>query len=496
MKEASATDPAQRSGARRDLLLVTLLVVAAAVLRAVGLDGGLWIDEMYSVTVSVRISLWQIVTTFDGDGQHPLFAVLAHLSSRLAGDSAWAARLPAVAFGVASVPMLYALGREVAKRREALMAAALLTVSYHHVWFSQNARGYTMLAFFALLATWALIRALRTGGWRWFILYAAATGLGAYTHLTMVFMAVAQFVVLAVWLTIRREGAGPGWLRVLGGFGLAAVVTLLLYAPILDQVLWWFLYRPSNFEGLSTPSWAVGEALRILRQGLGAGPTLLVAGAILAVGTWSWLRRSPLVLALFVAPGIATLVGALLARGTMYPRFFFYLVGFAVLILVRGLTVTGDLLARVLVRRDPAARRHLAGAVSAALVILAIASSLLSLRYNYRFPKQDFGGAMAFVDANRGPAEPIVLADGATSYAFAYHGREAPYVESVADLDAATRGASGYWLLYTFPRYIRLETPDLMARIEEDCEERHVFDGTVGDGDVVVCRMRGRTAGP
>ncbi|MGD8277929.1 MAG: glycosyltransferase family 39 protein [Gemmatimonadota bacterium] len=478
---------------RRTVMAVSLLAVAAAVLRGIGLNGGLWVDEMYAVNLSVSRSLWQILTTFDGDGQHPLFAVLAHLSSAVLGQSAWSARLPAVLFGVASVPMLYLLGRRVTTRAEALMAATLLTVSYHHVWFSQNARGYSMLAFFAILATYALVRGLREGGWRWFVLYAVAVALGAYTHLTMVFMSVAQFVVVAVWMLAGRERRkGPLWLPVLGGFTLAAALTLLLYAPIIDQVVWWFLYRPSNFAGISTPGWALGEALRVLRTGLGAGPTVLAAGVLLALGTVSWLRRSPVVLALFVAPGLLTLGGALLARGTMYPRFFFYLAGFAVLLAVRGLTLAGAAVARVLVRRDPGARRRLTVRIAAGLTALGVAVSLSSLRYNYRFPKQDFGGALAYLQSSRAADEPVVLV-GATDYAYQDWYREPwPVVEDVAQLDAAAGDAAHYWLLYTFPRYIELETPELMARIREDCGERRVFDGTVGDGDVVVCRMKGR----
>jgi uncharacterized membrane protein len=48
---------------------------------------------------------------------------------------------------VASIGALYLLGRAVAGPTEALFAAALMTVAYHHVWFSQNARGYSGLLF-------------------------------------------------------------------------------------------------------------------------------------------------------------------------------------------------------------------------------------------------------------------------------------------------------------------------------------------------------------
>src|SRR5438034_884751 len=81
------------------------------------------------------------------------FARLAHVSIAALGDQAWSLRLPATLFGVVTIPALYFLAREFAGRTEALFGCLLLTVSYHHVWFSQNARGYTLLAFLAVLST-------------------------------------------------------------------------------------------------------------------------------------------------------------------------------------------------------------------------------------------------------------------------------------------------------------------------------------------------------
>ena len=48
------------------------LIVTALALRLVGLDGGLWVDEIYSLLRSFRPPLAQIVTQFPGDNQHPL----------------------------------------------------------------------------------------------------------------------------------------------------------------------------------------------------------------------------------------------------------------------------------------------------------------------------------------------------------------------------------------------------------------------------------------
>ena len=65
-------------------------------------------------------------------------------------------------------------------RLEAAGAALILTVSYHHIWFSQNARGYTAVLFFVVLSTYALLRWLGSGGRVYAVLFVASTALGAW----------------------------------------------------------------------------------------------------------------------------------------------------------------------------------------------------------------------------------------------------------------------------------------------------------------------------
>ena len=214
------------------------LTLVALALRLVGLDSGLWVDEIYSLLGSFRRPLAQIVSEFPRDNQHPLYSVLAHISLVLLGESAWTLRLPAVLFGVASVPLLYALGTRVTTRREAFLAAALLTVSYHHIWFSQNARGYSALAFFALLSTSLLLRGLERPRAGVYIGYGVAAALGAYTHLTMVFIVVGHALVITI-RNLRRDTRGRRWRDGRWpwlGFALAGAFTLLCYAPVLAQV--------------------------------------------------------------------------------------------------------------------------------------------------------------------------------------------------------------------------------------------------------------------
>ena len=156
------------------------------------------------------------------------------------GETAWTVRLPAVIFGIASIPLLFLVGRAVATTREGLLAAAFLAVSYHHVWFSQNARGYTALLFWTLLCTLLFYRGLERRRWPPFLAYAVAAALGAYTHLTFVFVVVshAAAVLLLAAQSFRGGREALSWLAMpIAAIVLSGVLTLALYAPMFGQVV-------------------------------------------------------------------------------------------------------------------------------------------------------------------------------------------------------------------------------------------------------------------
>jgi 4-amino-4-deoxy-L-arabinose transferase-like glycosyltransferase len=467
------------------------IVLLAAVTRSIGLNGGLWIDEIYSLVRSFRAPLSEILTEFWGDNHHPLYAVLAHGSRAIFGESPWTVRLPAMLLGVAAVPVLYRLGLLVARQREALLAALLLSVNYHHVWFSQNARGYSAIAFVALVTMWAMLRAVETGRTRYFVWYAIAAALGAYTHLTTIFVVVGHALALLVYLVMpaQAEARRTLWRGGVLAFVLAAALTLLLYAPMLQQVLDFFLHRPSALRGVSTPRWAFVETIRVLVLGLGAGmavvgATVVAAGAVVGVsGLVSFWARNRLFVLMLVMPCLVTIAGAAAARGTMYPRFFFFAIGPAMLLAVRGAYASCAWLAH------RAGRAALGEPVATSGIVAVTLLSAASLSFDYRYPKQDFEGAMRHVLAEQKPGDAVVTTGlPADPYRMLY-GQRWENVSTASELDAVRRRSARTWVVWTFPRYLELHAPEVDRVLRDACTDRRTFRGTVGGGDVLVCTL-------
>ncbi|MFI5397356.1 MAG: glycosyltransferase family 39 protein [Candidatus Binatia bacterium] len=500
-KPTPSVVPGEEEVGLRTWLVLSALSVIAVWLRVWRLDSYLWYDEVVALVDWVRPPLGKILTS-SLMNQHMLFSLLAHLSISIFGESAWALRVPSVLFGLAGLWAVFLLGRRLIGTREALLACALMTVSYHHVWFSQDARAYAGLLFFATLATWLWLEALRRQTWPWFIAYAIACALGVWLHVTMAFIPAAH-VLLYLGRSLsapEREGAGriPAtavpW-KLLAAWTLAGSLILEFYALALPEFL-----RSEKAIHLgsewTTPTFLVTEGWHGL--GLGFGQTAGVFGglAFALVGWLSMMRRDKVAGASLVLPaliGPPTIV--LLGQG-FFPRYFFFSFGFALLVVVHGvMTVARVLGARLLREGSGTSPADAAGFVVIGGMITISAFSLPRL---YALPKQDFVGARDYVERVRQEDDATVavgLAGGAFQRYFAPQWLVA---QTRQELEAIEGSHQHVWLVYTLPIGLRGSHPDLWELIQRDFQVIQVFPGTLGDGAVNVCRERTqqRTAPP
>lgn len=483
---AEAAAPAGESGGpafpdARAWLLVAPLLVAGAALRLHELGAGLWFDEIQTLVSYVRLPLGQIVATFDSQNQHPLYSVLARASVVALGEGAAALRLPAALFGIASLGALFAFASLITNRREALLATALLAFSYHHVWFSQNARGYSGLLFWTLLGSAALLRLLadpRARGWRWPVGYAAAMALAVYTHATAGLVVAAHFLLWAA-LVLRARLAGRRDVPVrqpLVAFLLAGTFTLQLYALVLPQFLGTLL--EPTMAGVDTawkdPLWLLRETLRGLAAGVpgGVAAVALALGVALA-GVLSYARQSAAVAGVLLLPGVLTAAVLLSLEHNLWPRFFFFSAGFAVLVAVRGTFAVASLAGA---RARP---------LATAALVLGIAGSALTVPGAWG-AKQDYAGARDFVERSRAGDDVVVTID-MSEYAYQrYLEAGWPGIATGDELERLERGGRRVWVLYTFPTRLAAIQPEIWAHLQREYRTAAEFPGTVGEGTIVV----------
>jgi hypothetical protein len=460
----------------------------------------LWFDEIGTHIRYMTLPLGQIFSTYGTENQHFLFSILARISILTFGDTVWAFRLPAVLFGVASIWSLYRMGREVGSEQEALFAAGLFTFSYHHVWFSQNARGYSGLLFWTLLASWLLLRALRDDRGQSWVAYAFAAALGVYTQATMPFVLVGHAIIAGIHMWRRSIVLGP-----LVGFGLGALLTVQLHALALPQIFGDVRGMHSAVEEWKKPLWALSELVSGLQINFAGG--FAAAGAILLFGAGmiSFLRSRWEVVALLLIPPALGASLVLSMGHHIWPRFFYFVFGFAALIVIRGATVLGDVggkrglttLSQLLraksttmaqkwtERSVPFFPFFRASLVSGAACCAMVVVSAMSVPFAFG-PKQDFGGAREFVESQKQPGDAIVTADLASFIYTSYYKAGYEEVKSAAQLREIRARSKRVYLIYTLEQVLKSQHPDVYALVKQDFTVAKRFGGTLKNGTVVV----------
>jgi len=488
---APAQDPTDPAPLRGESTALACILVMAVVLRWLHLGADLWIDEVFTLVDFVRRPVVAILTQYPSDNQHLLYSLVARICVLALGESAQALRLPAVAFGLASIWAAWRLARRLLGPRQALLVAGLLCLSYHHVWFSQDARCYTGLLLASLLSTDQLLRWLEAGRLRNGLGFAAATVLGGGMHLTMGIVTLSQGMVLGGLLASRRAAARH-WLRAGWPLLLGASATLQLYAFLLPDMVAFFGQPAAGTTTApvvwKSPLWLVNESLRGLGLGLSLGWAGVAAAALSgAAGLYRALRRWPVPLLLLGLPAVLGSAILLLLGRNLWPRFFFFELGFAALLGIHGVWTLGSLLAA---RWAPFSGRQLAMALGVGLLALSAAT----LPRNYHSPKQDFRGALRFVRSVRSPQDTVVAVGLAGRMYHLYYAPEIQECTSLQELEQLRARPGRLWVIYTLGGYLRASQPGLWKVLHSEFEEAASFPGTLGDGWLVVLRERGPAA--
>ena len=197
--------------------MVGAMTIAAFVLYLSQIHQSLFADEVFAYHEVAGHSLTSMIHAV-GTGievSPPLYFVFAWFSAKLGDPTVWI-RLPSLILGAATIPVIYLLGRDTIGRGAGAIGAAVFAASPFALFYGVQARPYATAAFFTVLSTYALVRAVRSDSRHWWAVYAVAAAAAAYSHHTTVFVLVLQ----GAWACTRpctrfRPWPGPRrWLCV------------------------------------------------------------------------------------------------------------------------------------------------------------------------------------------------------------------------------------------------------------------------------------------
>jgi len=224
------------SGSWTLLALLAIMLLGAA-LRFYGLGvQSLSGDELASWDFSNRETLSQPIGGARGDIHPPLYFLILRLAQWIFGDAEWALRLPSALAGWLCIPAIYLLGKRLYAEREGLKAALFFAVLWAPIYYSQEARSYSMLILLSILTSyfwWGIMFGLRYRRelpMKEAALYVVCAVLCAYVHYFGLLLVVLQGATLAA--------LAYGALR----------EAVLLYVPVALAYLPWLPSMIHQFE--------------------------------------------------------------------------------------------------------------------------------------------------------------------------------------------------------------------------------------------------------
>lgn len=185
--------------------MIWLILFLASFLRLINLNQSLWLDEAINVLHAKTTGFWWFITKYSiGDFHPPGWFAILWIWGHIFGFSEIIVRLPSVILGVVTVWLTYLIGKKLFNKRIGLIAALLLAIAPLHIYYSQEARMYSLSAFGVTLSFYFLDKLLSKEKWS-LLGYTISLVLVSYADYLSILVIPAQIIYL-VWINkINRK---------------------------------------------------------------------------------------------------------------------------------------------------------------------------------------------------------------------------------------------------------------------------------------------------
>ncbi len=149
----------------------------------------LWTDEVYTKVIAIE----SLKSCFMDPGNPPLFFVLEYLITKVLPKTDFILRLLPLVFGVMLTLSVFLLFKNIDKK-QALLAAFLISVNSINIYHSQEARGYSLCAFLSVFSLYLLFNYLKKTNFKNLFFYGIATILLVNSNYYLVLLAFTNFI--------------------------------------------------------------------------------------------------------------------------------------------------------------------------------------------------------------------------------------------------------------------------------------------------------------
>lgn len=225
-------------------------VMLGALLRLlVGADLPLWLDETFTGALAAEPTFERVVRQSLLEANGPLYIFLMHFWSAAFGLSNTALRFPSVVFGMLA-PLVALVPAKGIGRDTRLIWCALVALWIPGIWYSQEARCYSLLLFLTMSCTVAYVRLLAVPDLRRAMIWCGLGALAILTHYHALLLIGLQGLAYLAVHRLRAVRTWPAALVFLPAFGWIGLQLPRIRELGDPNVAWFATMTPSELAGV------------------------------------------------------------------------------------------------------------------------------------------------------------------------------------------------------------------------------------------------------
>ena len=315
---------------KKEFQIILGLIIFAAALRIPTLGSPLIEDEAISFNRYIDVPWQKLIFFYQDTNQHTLFLLISKFFIWVFGETEIIYRLPSFLFGVLSIPLMYRLGLVMKfSRSAAVLAALLMTLSWPHLKYSMEARGYGITIFLVILVIFSAIQLLNNSRWVWGgVLIGSGFAITMALPSNLFFLgSLTIFTIMGGWFESEKSRLNIKkllWVIIpqLIMFALIAVYFLVIY----EQLKYGKDIQPQSLDGKK-----IFEITELL-----VAPWGFFIYLFFTIGAWRLkeVRERIIFASVFLIPMILTVITGALG----YARIYIYWLPFIFLLSAYGMT--------------------------------------------------------------------------------------------------------------------------------------------------------------
>ena len=187
-------------------IILSLIIVIGAFLRIYKLgDQSLWLDEarsFFRANQNIH-SLW---VNQPKESNPPLYDTLFHFYLQLtSSNDEHNVRFFSAIIGILLIPLIFFVGKYMFGARAGLFSSFLVAISPYHIYYSQDAKMYALLAFISLGSFFFYYLSLEKGNNFYWVFYTVTTIALVYSHNMGFLLFLSQVIIFIVLFRKTRD---------------------------------------------------------------------------------------------------------------------------------------------------------------------------------------------------------------------------------------------------------------------------------------------------